>query len=248
MPHPDASVNRKRWLLLRFEASTFHPVWFVVEENEMVLTTFNLDDNMNFGKNPKAWANPTLIEKKKKWRVYHLHEIGIITSDIKYRKEKKFSPELMPSSQPQYLIRKSRVRYTKWMKRPNKGTNERLPTDRPTDRPKEGTNQRTSERKKERTNERTNERNNERTDERTKERTNDWPTDRPKEGTDEQTNERKNKRGTERASRCTDGRMKEQAKGHMTTRAPWMHLLTLRTRKGFLTAQRNVWWFYLQKR
>ena len=64
MPHPDASVNRKRWLLLRFEASTFHPEWFVVEENEMVLTTFNLDDNMNFGKNPKAWANPTLIEKK----------------------------------------------------------------------------------------------------------------------------------------------------------------------------------------
>ena len=52
-------------LLLRFEASTFHPVWFVVEENEMVLTTFNLDDNMNFGKNPKAWANPTLIEKKR---------------------------------------------------------------------------------------------------------------------------------------------------------------------------------------
>ena len=51
-------------LLLRFEASTFHPVWFVVEEDEMVLTTFNLDDNMNFGKNPKAWANPTLIEKK----------------------------------------------------------------------------------------------------------------------------------------------------------------------------------------
>lgn len=146
----------------------------------------------------------------------------------------------MPSSQPQYLIRKSRVRYTKWMKRPNKGTNERLPTDRPTERRTEPTNQRTKEG--------TDERTNERTDERTKERTNDWPTDRPKEGTDEQTNERKNKRGTERASRCTDGRMKEQAKGHMTTRAPWMHLLTLRTRKGFLTAQRNVWWFYLQKR
>ena len=53
-------------LLLRFEASTFYPVWFVVEENEMVLTTFNRDDNMNFGKNPEAWANPTLIEKKKK--------------------------------------------------------------------------------------------------------------------------------------------------------------------------------------
>lgn len=201
---------------------------------------------MNFGKNPKAWANPTLIEKKKKWRVYHLHEIGIITSDIKYRKEKKkkFSPELMPSSQPQYLIRDSRIRYTKWMKRPNKGTNERLPTDRKKDR----TNEPANERRNGRTNERTKETTNEPTKEPRNERTNDWPTDRPKEGTDEQTNERKNKRGTERASRCTDGRMKEQAKGHMTTRAPWMHLLTLRTRKGFLTAQRNVWWFYLQKR
>lgn len=202
---------------------------------------------MNFGKNPKAWANPTLIEKKKEVKGVSLtrNRNNYIRDEVKKREKKnKLSPELMPSSQPQYLIGKSRVTYTKWMKRPNKGTNERLPTDWP----KEGPNQRTSERKKERTNERTNERNNERTDERTKERTNDWPTDRPKEGTDEQTNERKNKRGTERASRCTDGRMKEQAKGHMTTRAPWMHLLTLRTRKGFLTAQRNVWWFYLQKR
>lgn len=149
------SESQTRTLLLRFEASTFRPVWFVVEENEMVLTTFNLDDNMNFGKNPKAWANPTLIEKKKKWRVYHLHEIGIITSDMKYRKEKKkkkFSPELMPSSQPQYLIRKSRVRYTKWMKRPNKGTNERT-TDRPTNRKKDRTNEPANERRNGRTDE-----------------------------------------------------------------------------------------------
>lgn len=204
---------------------------------------------MNFGKNPKAWANPTLIEKKKKWRVYHLHEIGIITSDIKYRKEKKkkiftWIDAIITTT----IFNKEVKSQIHKMNETTEQRNERTTADRPTDRPKEGPNQRTSERKKERTNERTNERNNERTDERTKERTNDWPTDRPKEGTDEQTNERKNKRGTERASRCTDGRMKEQAKGHMTTRAPWMHLLTLRTRKGFLTAQRNVWWFYLQKR
>ena len=197
---------------------------------------------MNFGKNPKAWANPTLIEKKKKWRVYHLHEIGIITSDIKYRKEKKFSPELMPSSQPQYLIRKSRVRYTKWTKRQNKGTNERT-TNRPTERRTERTNERTNERRNGRTDERT-KRNNEPTKELRNERTTDRQTDRKK----ERTNERKNKQVTERASRCTDGRMKARAKGHMTSRAPWMHLLTLRTLKGFLNAQRNVWWFYLQKR
>ena len=184
MPHPDASVNRKRWLLLRFEASTFHPVWFVVEENEMVLTTFNLDDNMNFGKNPKAWANPTLIEKKN-WRVYHLHEIGIITSDMKYRKEEKknkFSPELMPSSQPQYLIRKSRVRYTKWTKRQNIGTNERL-----------------TDRKKDRTNEPTNERNG-RTNERTKELRNERLTDRPSERRTEPTNERTKEQTSDWAS------------------------------------------------
>ena len=202
MPHPDASVNRKRWLLLRFEASTFHPVWFVVEENEMVLTTFNLDDNMNFGKNPKAWANPTLIEKKKKWRVYHLHEIGIITSDIKYRKEKKkkFSPELMPSSQPQYLIRDSRVRYTKWMKRPNKGTNERLPTDRKKDR----TNEPANERRNGRTNERTKETTNEPTKEPRNERTTDRQTDRKKERTNKRTNERTNEGLSERVGVQTE--------------------------------------------
>ena len=222
---------------------------------------------MNFGKNPKAWANPTLIEKKKKWRVYHLHEIGIITSDMKYRKEKKnqiftWIDAIITTTIFNKEVKSQIHKMNETTKQRNERTND-WPTDRPTNRKKdrtnepanerrngrtnqrtkEGTDERTSERKKERT-----KRNNERTNERTKERTNDWPTDRPKEGTDEQTNERKNKRVTERASRCTDGRMKEQAKGHMTTRAPWMHLLTLRTRKGFLTAQRNVWWFYLQKR
>ena len=193
---------------------------------------------MNFGKNPKAWANPTLIEKKN-WRVYHLHEIGIITSDMKYRKEKKKTNfHLNWCHHHNHNIRKSRVRYTKWTKRQNKGTNERL-----TDRKKDRTNEPTNER-----NGRTNERKKQRTNERTKERTTDRQTDRKTDRTNERTNERKNKRVTERASRCTDGRMKERAKGHMTSRAPWMHLLTLRTLKGFLTAQRNVWWFYLQKR
>ena len=148
----------------------------------------------------------------------------------------------MPSSQPQYLIRKSRVRYTKWTKRQNIGTNERL-----TDRKKDRTNEPTNERKG-RTKETTNERKKQRTNERTKERTTDRQTDRKTDRTNERTNERKNKRVTERASKCTDGRMKERAKGSMTSWAPWMHLLTLRTLKGFLTAQRNVWWFYLQKR
>ena len=202
---------------------------------------------MNFGKNPKAWANPTLIEKKKKWRVYHLHEIGIITSDMKYRKEKKkqiftWIDAIITTTIFNKEVKSQIHKMNETTEQRNERTND-WPTDRPTERRTEPTNQRTKEGTDERT-----KRNNKRTNERTKERTNDWPTDRPKEGTDEQTNERKNKRVTERASRCTDGRMKERAKGHMTSRAPWMHLLTLRTLKGFLTAQRNVWWFYLQKR
>ena len=190
MPHPDASVNRKRWLLLRFEASTFHPVWFVVEENEMVLTTFNLDDNMNFGKNPKAWANPTLIEKKK-WRVYHLHEIGIITSDIKYRKEKKkqiftWIDAIMTTT---IFIKEVKSQIHK-MNETTEQRNERTTADRPTEptnqRTKEGPDERSNERKKQRTNRQKNqgtnerltdrptERRNGRTNERTKEQTRDW--------------------------------------------------------------------------
>ena len=198
---------------------------------------------MNFGKNPKAWANPTLIEKKKKWRVYHLHEIGIITSDMKYRKEKKKQIFTWIDAIITTTIFNKEVKSQ--IHKMNETTEQR--NERTSDRPKEGPNQRTNERK-ERTNERTKETTNERTKELRNERLTDRKTDRPKDGPNERTNERKNKRVTERASRCTDGRMKERAKGHMTSRAPWMHLLTLRTLKGFLTVQRNVWWFYLQKR
>ena len=132
-------------------------MWFVVEENEMVLTTFNLDDNMNFGKNPKAWANPTLIEKKKKWRVYHLHEIGIITSDMKYRKEKKKQIFTWIDAIITTTIFNKEVKSQ--IQKMNETTEQR--NERTSDRPKEGPNQRTNERK-ERTNERTKETTNER--------------------------------------------------------------------------------------
>ena len=158
---------------------------------------------MNFGKNPKAWANPTLIEKKKEVKGVSLtrNRNNYIRDEVKKREKKnKLSPELMPSSQPQYLIGKSRVTYTKWMKRPNKGTNERLPTDWP----KEGPNQRTSERKKERTNERTKETTNEPTKEPRNERTTDRQTDRKKERTNKRTNERTNEGLSERVGVQTE--------------------------------------------
>ena len=158
---------------------------------------------MNFGKNPKAWANPTLIEKKKKWRVYHLHEIGIITSDMKYRKEKKkqiftWINAIITTTIFNMEVKSQIHKMNETTEQRNERTN-----DWPTDQPKEGPSQRTSERKKERTNGRK-ETTNEPTKELRNERTTDRQTDRKKERTNKRTNERTNEWLSERVGVQTE--------------------------------------------